>query len=323
VLFDPGKLRAARPQAPYISLPPKVDEVAGATAEVPHKLRAAIEWAQVTDGALVACRTSPIVPPDLIAHPAWARVRELETGSHALATSATLTTLERATLTGAALSELAGRSEPASVIVSFGSRGPLAIGGIPIRIGAAFDKRKDWKDALAVGALVNLRAISITLAEDPRQRLARGDAPLELGPAWFWSSPLAAQLQALDAAVGSSHHALAGWLEHLAALPGLQRIIVRALHTGTSVADLALLSFVIDRSDAGPAITIQSSIVPSNNHPIVATLAHYLAGFPRGARASFELVAGTLPPICDDVRACLGGWFDRVELADRTRHIEL
>jgi hypothetical protein len=83
-----------------------------------------------------------------------------------------------------------------------------------------------WRQALGVGSLVNLRALSFNAAETDKERFARGAKPYVVGAPWFWASPLARQLEAID--VSADPHDLGVWRERFQALPRLARVYLRA-----------------------------------------------------------------------------------------------
>ena len=92
-------------------------------------------------------------------------------------------------------------------------------------IPATTAKRKDWKDALAVGALTRLRALSLNTQESDKDRARRGDsAPYPTVPSWFAASPLASRLEALELYVDP--HDLAEALVLFDVLPNLRELIL-------------------------------------------------------------------------------------------------
>jgi len=162
--------------------------------------------------------------------------------------------MTRATVDGETLSLLAGRGEPCPLEVMFPLCSPNSVDGERYQMSPKLT-RGHWRQALAVGALVNLRAVTFDACEDDRQRVARGAAPYELAPAWFWQSPLARQLEALD--IQADVHSLAVWPTRFAELPRLRRVYLRMWVKHTTDAYSRAVRFVIDRVDDRLAWTLQ------------------------------------------------------------------
>jgi hypothetical protein len=237
----------------------------------------------------------------------------------------------RASLDGAGLSELARGREAAALEVSFGAPGPLQLGPLPVRIGASLQRRKDWADALDVGALVNLRALSVDLAE----RDTRGSKRPDLGPPWFWRSRLVSQLEEIDAYVCEPGrrwtagplraHELVRWIDEMGRLPRLRRVMVRTLHTGAIVADLAALTFVLDRRAGGFDLRIQTDASFHDDLAIAGSIEASLAGFPRAdvPSASLEYLHADAPPQMEALRRAIAGRFAAVTVSGRCSHAEI
>lgn len=209
--------------------------------------------------------------------------------------------MTRATVDGETLSLLAGRAAPCPLEVMFPLCSPNSVDGERYQRSPKLT-RGHWRQALAVGALVNLRAVTFDASEDARQRVARGAAPYEIGPAWFWQSPLARQLEALD--VQADVHSLAVWPTRFAELPRLRRVYLRMWIKHTTDAYPRAVRLVIDRADAGLAWTLQYRA-----HPLALpgeVLAALFAGTSPD-ELQLDVEAVRQPVECEaDIRSSLG-----------------
>lgn len=134
--------------------------------------------------------------------------------------------LRRASPDGATLSAWARHHDELPLEVAFAPVSTIYVAdrrvvSTPASTGA----KKDWKDALAVGALTRLRALSLNTQESAKARAKRGDsAPYPTVPAWLASSPLAGQLEALE--LYTDPHDLAGALRLFDVLPNLDELVL-------------------------------------------------------------------------------------------------
>ncbi|APR87987.1 hypothetical protein A7982_13336 [Minicystis rosea] len=166
----------------------------------------------------------------------------------------TYPSLQRASLDGATLSECARASGPLPLEVAFAPAVDNWVDGRMVPTPPKLS-RKIWKDALAVGALVNLRAISIDARESAKEQLARGDEPYAITPSWFWTTALAAQLEALE--VIADPHDLGTSLSLFDSNPRLRELVVwfetRWIFTAC---------FWFERADDGMHLLVQSARSP-------------------------------------------------------------
>ena len=124
---------------------------------------------------------------------------------------------------------------------------------------------------------MNLRAISFDAAETDKERLARGAKPYVVGPSWFWDSPLAKQLEALD--VSADPHDLAIWRDRFRALPRLGRVHLRVRAPAPDNGYGYLCRFVLDRDGDRIRLTLQGASSPVGVDPTaLATLFGGAAG---------------------------------------------
>ena len=153
----------------------------------------------------------------------WSMARGLATSCLPPRGLGRLRALRRATLDGPALAEWARHDGEVPLEVAFAlpSAHAFADGrrlSFPPKL-----KKSVWKDALAVGALTRLRALSLDGMESDKERARRAGGPYAAVPVWFARSKLAAQLEALELMV--SPHDLADSLRLFDVLPRLQELI--------------------------------------------------------------------------------------------------
>jgi hypothetical protein len=180
--------------------------------------------------------------------------------------------LARATLDGRVLSELALLPTLCPVEVSFPSAVDNWFDGM-IQVSPPMRSRKEWKPALAVGSLARLRAISFDACEEDKARVARGTKPYLIGPEWFWESPLAQQLEALD--VRADVHPLAQWIPRFASSSRLSRVLIRMWVPVEGSNRSSCLRLVLDRD--GERLRILAQCV-SPLHLLASTIAALFAG---------------------------------------------
>ncbi len=157
---------------------------------------------------------------ELIGHSMWRTVREIETTEMALLTHPCMRSMRRATLTGAALSVLARREQPVPLEAAIGALNLLRDERIvPTRVGARLAEQ--WADALAIGALVHLRAVSVELF--PGSDGSTSDsAQLD----WLTTSPLDQQLEQLEVRTRTPH-SISGWIHVMSTHANLRRVLIR------------------------------------------------------------------------------------------------
>jgi hypothetical protein len=154
----------------------------------------------------------------------WSQVRGLSSSSLPSGGLERLTQLRRATLDAPMLAEWARHPGELPLEVAFSLPSSHAFvdrrrESFPPKL-----KQSTWRDALAVGALTHLRALSLDGTESAKDRARRAAGPYTAVPAWFVKSKLAAQLEALELVV--STHDIADSLRLFDVLPRLEELIL-------------------------------------------------------------------------------------------------
>jgi hypothetical protein len=153
----------------------------------------------------------------------WSMVRGLSSFCLPPGGLGRLKALRRATLDGPTLAEWARHADELPLEVAFSLPSSHAFAdrrrlSFPPKL-----KKSAWKDALTVGALTRLRALSLDGMESDKDRAGRAGGPYAAVPVWFARSKLAAQLEALELMV--SPHDLADSLQLFDVLPRLRELI--------------------------------------------------------------------------------------------------
>jgi hypothetical protein len=127
-----------------------------------------------------------MIPPNMIEHPAWSTIEDIETRNVALLTSPTMRALTRAAITRSELCRLARLDHELPLETAVGlsffpsdrrQRGRPVAGGIALPVATdAEPVHAAWRAACDVGALSKLRALSVMLGEDTR---------VEYDPSWI------------------------------------------------------------------------------------------------------------------------------------------
>ncbi len=311
------------------------DELARAQLERQHRaswlgpLASHLEEVELVRGFLDSARvryTLATAEPRLLEHPLWSTARQLVTDNPDVAldllTHPVLRSLRRASLQPSGLARIAARREPAPLEAVIGRSSGAARNfndeptGLPFPRGMTVDDPSAWAAALEVGALVNLKALEISLAPDDDSPVAFGSSR---GPykrrfadndarriSWLLDSPLGEQLVGLDVTVGSSptsELALGGWVLALHAHPRLRRVIVRIAYRstvrvewipdgeiGSWRADEGVIAFVLERDAHQISVRIQTDAELVNGLLLLDRIRGCLEGFPMQAvgGATFE-----------------------------------
>jgi uncharacterized protein (TIGR02996 family) len=208
----------------------------------------------------------------LIDHPLWATVEELDSAPDELIRKPRLQRLRRASLSGAALSELAQRKQPSALAAAYGPR--FNRNGLWFRTGMSLQSivtdddgdivaepwdHQSWAPALQVGALQNLRMLSLDTPRfwrqtDPNHGKDNGwracdDPDFRM----FWTSPLLRQLHWLDLWTSSQErHDFSGWLPVIAELPALTRFTYRMVNGNSCGSPERFATFVIEPDGKKP-----------------------------------------------------------------------
>jgi hypothetical protein len=180
--------------------------------------------------------------------------------------------LARATLDGRVLSELALLPTLCPIEVSFPWVVDNWFDGM-VQVSPPMQSRKEWKAALAVGSLTRLRALSFDAREKDKARVARGTKPYLIGPEWFWQSPLAQQLEALD--VSANVHDLAQWIPRFASSPRLSRVLIRMWVPVEGTNQTSCLRLVLTRDGERRRIVAQCAY---SLHFLTGTITALFAG---------------------------------------------
>lgn len=170
-----------------------------------------------------------------------------------LLTHPDLAALRRATPDPATLGELAMRAEEIPLACAVGRR--IMSYGITRREGMDTSEPALWKGALQVGALVNLKHLSVH--SDNREGGSRsagsyGGEHFE----WLWNSPLGKQLETLDV-VGYDSHPLVSWLPVIQQAPVLKRLTLRFTNSNTAAGTPNLHSVFVLERDSNDAISLR------------------------------------------------------------------
>lgn len=256
------------------------------------------EWKQVSSGW--ALRVSDPHDTSALRDPRWPDVIELSCGNHELVTSPALARLVRATPDGKALSALATASTPSPLEVAFPRTVGNWIDGAMVQINPPLT-RGVWRQALAVGALRNLRAVSFDARETDKQRIVRGAQPYTVAAPWFWSSPLAQQLEAIN--VSADLHALRSWRLRFPQLPRLARVYLLVWCKQRELPWARPLRVLIDREDPRLRLTVQCAVSLRVLAP--TDLAVLFEGLTRDdvSAIDIETIGG---PMTDDVATLAG-----------------
>lgn len=207
-----------------------------------------------------ALRISPVhsAGPLAAKDPRWPSVVELDCEDPELVSSPLLTQLARATANGKALSTLASRPGPCPLEIAFPRTVPNWVDGSMVQVFPPLTKGI-WRAALAVGALTRLRGVAFDACETDKQRATRGDKPYVVGPPWFWSSPLAQQLEAVS--IAADPHPLVTWRARFDALSKLTRVYLRVWCRDRQRPSPRALRVVIERADHGRLnLTLQCAV---------------------------------------------------------------
>jgi hypothetical protein len=250
-------------------------------------------WKQVdtSDGVGWAVRIGSPGSSNAERDPRWPDVVELSERYGGHFCDPALTRLVRATVDGKGLSALAARPTTCPLEVAF----PRAIGDwtdyAMVQINPPLT-RGHWRQALAVGSLRNLRAISFRAIETKKQQIIRGSEPYVVGPTWFWDSPLARQLEALN--VDADLHALVSWRARFAEQPRLQRVYLLVWCRQREFPSRRPVRLVIDRADDRLRLTVQTN-VPFEDY-VADDLATLFAGMTRS-----DVIAIDIDRLCGEI----------------------
>lgn len=197
-------------------------------------------------GFLSACRvefTTPKQRSELLRHPLWATVEEIDCDDQELLLGENLVSLRRATLLPASLAVLARRANPVPLEAVIGR---LEMNyGVRMRAGISAGPIADWGEALNVGALKNLTSLELAgWAREESARIALDPASLE----FLLASPLGAQLKELRLDYVWDVPPLRSWIDAmLARPPGLRlRCTFCNANTSSGVAQI-VVSVTLER----------------------------------------------------------------------------
>lgn len=194
-------------------------------------------------GFLDACRVevpTTGVEASLFEHPLWATVRTVECSDSRLLTSWALRSLEHGTLDADALAVLAERPTANRLRSVFGRLGPQGI-----RRGAALHDERAWRDVLQSDQFGSLTSLCVAPPED--------DSLV----AWFFRSRLAQQLERLDLGFDRPRVNWARWLNRVASMPKLTKLVLRQ-HAGFT----ARACLTLTRSRGGYDAVLELNTAP-------------------------------------------------------------
>ena len=190
------------------------------------------------DGCAVSFKTDG-QKRELLGHPLWATVTELDCGDMDLLTHPGLRSLRRATVTPRALAALAARRAPVPLEAVIGPTEMYY--GLRMRRGMPIADAATWGAALEVGKLTALRSLELALWGQRETGDDEGDEggwytvePLPEAVAWLLDSRLGRQLDELDLLLGRDSAPVLRWAEELARRPGLQRVRLRFTNGNTA-----------------------------------------------------------------------------------------
>ena len=168
-------------------------------------------------GFLDACRVewkTPKQRQQLVGHPLWSTVTELDCADMDFALDPVFKALRYATLTPMALETLSQRD---GTVTLEGLIGPLVMSyGIRMRQGMFVGRKNNWGSALDVGALRNLRSLQLcswgSYSDDDHDAVDLTPSAM----AWLLDSKLGSQLSHLDLLPGRDAAALSEWIDFVA-----------------------------------------------------------------------------------------------------------